>query len=65
VEVDRLAAVFVDLLRDLVRRRLIDVADGDLGALAGELDGGRLADARACPGDDRDFVDETHAFGPN
>src|SRR5262249_25104518 len=45
-----------DFLRGLLRQIGVDVAGDDLGALGAELDRGRLADAPARAGDDRDLA---------
>jgi hypothetical protein len=50
----------LDELDGLRNRVHVDVADGDLGAFLGELDGRRTADALARAGDDRYLAAEAH-----
>ena len=52
--------MFADLGERLSHRGHIDVADRDLGAFLGELDGGRAADTLASPGDDGNLAVEAH-----
>ena len=55
---DRLAAGLADLGRGLVAGRLLARRHHDLGALQGQVQGDRLADALARAGDDGDLAGE-------
>ncbi len=58
----RRAAGRDDLVDDGLAGRLVDLADDDAGALAGELDRLTAAEAASGAGDDRDLaVQESHA----
>ena len=61
-EGESFAAGVGDFAGYLRRRRLVDVADRDLGAFAAELEGRGMADARTGSRYDRDLVRETHAL---